>query len=243
MTQSAERVVTRELTINSRFCGPPDSANGGYACGVVAAEIPGAAEITLRAPPPLDTPLDLVVHADACVTLHHGPTLLAEGKPTTFELELPTPVSLADAHDATTRYSGITFPRCFVCGSGRANDGGLMILPGPLHARQLVAAPWTPTPDLADASGMVDRRFVWSALDCPSWFAHAAFAPPSELTLALLGRMSGEVERAPRIGQTCLAVGWPIKKEGRRIYSASALFDVDGNPLAWASAIWIELRT
>jgi len=235
--------MSRELSISSRFCGPPDSANGGYVCGVIASGIEGAAEITLRAPPPLDTPLQLVNDDDKRVVLQHGPTLLAEGKPTTFDLELPTPVSLAAARDATTRYSGITFPRCFVCGSGRADDGGLMILPGTLPDRRIVAAPWSPTADLADASGLVDRLYVWSALDCPSWFAHAAFTPLSELSFALLGRMSGHIERAPRIDETCIVMGWPIKKEGRRIHSATALFDVDGQPLAWSSATWIELKS
>lgn len=234
--------MKRDLTIDARFCGPPDSANGGYVCGLIASAIEGPAEITLRAPPPLDTALELVASDDGRVTLQHGATLLAEGKPTGFDLTLPAPVNVDEARDATTRYSGITFPRCFVCGSARADDGGLMILPGALADRQIVAAPWTPSAELADQSGLVDRLFVWSALDCPSWFAHAAFTPPTELSFALLGRMSGEIRRQPQIGESCVVVGWPIRKDGRRIYSASALLDRDGNALAWSSATWIELK-
>lgn len=230
------------LTIAPRFCGPPGSANGGYVSGLLAAEIDGSAEVTLRAPPPLDTPLSLARRDDGVVVLHHGDTLLAEARSHILSLELPAPVSVADAVDASRRYPGVTFDQCFVCGAARAQSGGLMILPGTVTGRTLVAAPWTPTADLADRSGLVDRKYVWSALDCPSWFAHAAFTPISELVVALLGRITGHVERQPKIGETYVCVGWPIKKDGRRIYSASALFDADGAALAWASATWIELK-
>ncbi|MCJ9705122.1 hypothetical protein MOV74_28970, partial [Bradyrhizobium sp. SHOUNA76] len=48
------------IIIDKRYCGPPNSGNGGYVCGRLARHIPGGAEITLRAPPPLDTPLDAI---------------------------------------------------------------------------------------------------------------------------------------------------------------------------------------
>ena len=48
------------MTIPRRFRGPPNSGNGGYVCGMLARQIAGAAEVTLRAPPPLETKLDLV---------------------------------------------------------------------------------------------------------------------------------------------------------------------------------------
>ena len=48
------------MTIPRRFRGPPNSGNGGYVCGMLARQIAGAAEVTLRAPPPLETELGLV---------------------------------------------------------------------------------------------------------------------------------------------------------------------------------------
>ena len=42
------------IIINRRYCGPPNSGNGGYVCGRLARHISGGAEITLRSPPPLD---------------------------------------------------------------------------------------------------------------------------------------------------------------------------------------------
>ena len=44
-------------TIDPRFNGPPGSGNGGYTCGLVAGLLGGPAEVTLRLPPPLGTPL------------------------------------------------------------------------------------------------------------------------------------------------------------------------------------------
>ena len=48
------------MTIARRFRGPPNSGNGGYVCGMLARYISGAAEVVLRAPPPLETELDVV---------------------------------------------------------------------------------------------------------------------------------------------------------------------------------------
>ena len=48
------------MTIARRFRGPPNSGNGGYVCGMLARHIPGAAEVALRAPPPLGTELSVV---------------------------------------------------------------------------------------------------------------------------------------------------------------------------------------
>ena len=39
-----------ELYFGRRFCGPPGVANGGFACGSIAALHGGAAEVTLRRP-------------------------------------------------------------------------------------------------------------------------------------------------------------------------------------------------
>ena len=44
----------QSIRIDRRFCGPPNSGNGGYVCGLLAAHIDGGAEITLRVPPPLE---------------------------------------------------------------------------------------------------------------------------------------------------------------------------------------------
>ena len=47
------------LTIPPRFNGPAGVGNGGYVCGRIAAYIDGPATVTLRRPPPLDTPMQV----------------------------------------------------------------------------------------------------------------------------------------------------------------------------------------
>src|SRR5207342_3763085 len=55
--EAAGTGMTGSLVIAPRFCGPPDCGNGGYVCGLIAAYLDGQAEITLRRPPPLATPM------------------------------------------------------------------------------------------------------------------------------------------------------------------------------------------
>ena len=42
------------MTIDRRYRGPLHSANGGYAAGLLGSRLGGAAEVTLRLPPPLE---------------------------------------------------------------------------------------------------------------------------------------------------------------------------------------------
>ncbi len=69
------------IIIDKRYCGPPNSGNGGYVCGRLARHIPGGAEVTLRAPPPLDKPLDVVAADDGQWELRDGATVVATGRP------------------------------------------------------------------------------------------------------------------------------------------------------------------
>ena len=49
-----------EITFDRRFRGPLTSANGGFACGSLAAFVDaGEVEVTLRLPPPLGRPLQV----------------------------------------------------------------------------------------------------------------------------------------------------------------------------------------
>ena len=71
--------MTASLVVASRFCGPPDSANGGYAGGLIAAYLDGQAEITLRRPPPLATPMAVERDGEGSVRVLDGDVLIAEG--------------------------------------------------------------------------------------------------------------------------------------------------------------------
>ena len=42
--------MSTQVTIPARYNGPPDSGNGGYSCGVLAAFIDGPARVRLHSP-------------------------------------------------------------------------------------------------------------------------------------------------------------------------------------------------
>ena len=238
-----------EITIAKRFCGPPASGNGGYSCGRVAALIGDTAEITLRAPPPLDTPLR-VERADGVVRLLHGEQLIAEGRPATLELEVPAPPSREEALAAGARFSGLKhhpYATCFVCGPHRHERDGLRIFCGPWKDGQ-VAGTWTPDATLDDGRGFVAPEFLWSAIDCPgSWSvigrddpdAPAGFVSPG----ALLGRLTGRIVRPLRVGEPCTVLGWFLGGEGRKYHVGTAIHASDGTLVAYSKGTWIALKT
>ena len=224
--------------IERRFRGPPESGNGGYSCGVVAEGVSGVATVTLRLPPPLDRPLTLSGDGEQS-TLTDGESIVGEAARSTLDLEVPDAPGLESAVEAARGYAGFDlhpFPGCFVCGPERAPGDGLRIFPGRVGASDIVAAPWTPDESLRGADGTVDRRYVWAALDCPSYFGLPT-AP-----LALLGRLTASIEALPEVGEPLVAIGWPIDAEGRKHFAGSALANRDGEVLARAAATWIELE-
>jgi hypothetical protein len=69
-------MVTHAISIPARFCGPPQSGNGGYVCGRLASFIGGPGAVRLKAPPPLE--VELRVETDeGTARLFHGSTLIA----------------------------------------------------------------------------------------------------------------------------------------------------------------------
>jgi hypothetical protein len=237
--------ASTELRLGWRFRGPPGMANGGLACGVIAALAGGAAEVTLRRPLPLERPLAVRRDQGAGVLLvEDGDTLLAQAGPATAEVELAAPaaVSLEEAVAVAGRdryYQDPVFPDCFVCGPDRRPGDGLRIFPGPVAGHQLWAAPWTPDPSVAGADGAVRPEVVWAALDCPSGLAAAAALPAG--TAALLGRMTARLAGPPRVGDRCRVLAWPGGRDGRKLAAASALLGPDGQVLAAARAVWVTV--
>jgi hypothetical protein len=160
------------LTIPARFNGPPASANGGYTCGRVA-ELVGAEEVTvsLRRPPPLERRLEVVRDGERVELRDGDGDVVAEGFPETLGIDVPDPVSPAEAAEASAAglerwAANHPFPSCVVCGPERARRDGLRVFPGPLRDG-MYAAPWTPDASLAGGDGRVRTEFVWAALDCP----------------------------------------------------------------------------
>lgn len=229
--------MSQEIVIDRRFRGPSQSANGGYACGVVGEGVEGVATATLRRPPPLNVPLSLVTDGDT-TRLFDGADLIGEAVEDNFDFVVPTPPDLGTAAAASAGFSGFRshpFPTCFVCGPEREAGDGLRIFPGAIDGSSVVAATWTPDSTLADAAGTVQRRHVWAALDCPSYFGLTS------RPMALLGRLTARIDRVPGVGEPLVAIGWPLRIEGRKHFAGSALCDADGNDLAAGLATWIEI--
>ena len=100
----------------------------------------------------------------------------------------------------------------------------------------MLACPWRPGADLA-ANGVVDTRFVWAALDCPSGFA---CIPPG--TTTVLASMTATLERAVQPGREYVVTAWPMASEGRKHRAGSAIHDAHGCRVALAEALWITVR-
>jgi hypothetical protein len=235
--------LSATIVIERRFHGPPGSGNGGYTCGVLSSFVNEPAEVTLRSPPPLDRPLN-VVRRGRRAELFDGNRLVAEAERTELEpLDLPSAPSLADAEMAASAYSGFdrhAFPTCFVCGPERAEGDGLRIFAGPVVERSpLVAAPWRPAANLCREDGRVRREFIWAALDCPGAFA-VGYPDRGE---TLLGRLAVHIDALPQETEQCIVAGWPLGENGRKLYAGTALFRENGDTLAWARATWIVPAT
>lgn len=232
--------MSETVVIDERFHGPAGSANGGYACAMVARWVDGPAEVTLRVPPPLGRELTVVRDGDR-VSLLDGDVLVAEARPTAADVEVPEPVSFVEAERAAARYpwrESHPYPTCFVCGPQREVGDGLRIFPGPVEDRALFAAPWTPAASLADADGQVRAEFVWGALDCPSGIVTDLFG---DVGLILLGRLAADLERPVMAGEPHVVQAWPVSRDGRKLHTASALFTAEGERCAVGRAVWIEV--
>jgi len=236
-TATSTRVV-----LERRFNGPPATANGGYACGIVARHVDGPAQVSLRRPVPLGIPLELERHDDGHVTLHDGELLIAEGDPALplDELEPPYRPTVEEARAAARLRPGTwpaTFDSCWVCAPARRD--GLGVVFGPLPSRPgMTGAVLFARPGVPQQDGEVAPEIAWAALDCPS------YTPPlwGSAQPSLLASMHAELLAPVPAGTPLAVVGWSLGTEGRKHRSATAILGGDGRVLARAEALWIRIR-
>ncbi|MEL6671028.1 MAG: hotdog fold domain-containing protein [Bacteroidota bacterium] len=232
--------MNSSIVIDKRFCGPPNSGNGGYVCGMVDRQTPYQSEVTLRKPPPLDLEMK-VQWADNQVQVVREETLIAAAREGAFSLEAPAIPSFKEAREASKDYLKFqdkhSFPTCFVCGPDRKEGDGLRIFPGLVAGTDTVAAPWIPFKGLEDASGAVSSEYIWAALDCPGAFAlmHDRFSP------MVLGRMSCEILHPIYPGEQCVVIGWPNGADGKKLFSGTAVYNEKQELCAIATAIWFRV--
>ena len=235
------------IIIADQFCGPPGSGNGGYVCGRLAQHIDGPATVRLMIPPPLNTPLD-VVCSDGEVHLMHSEILVGRAWPGPPGIEVPPAPTLEAARQRRKAFAGHkhhAFPGCFVCGTHRKDGDGLLVFAGPEADANLtpagvsnhVACDWIPHASFCDESGALRPEYVWAALDCPSGWSFLS----SGNEVALLGEFSAEAKAPILCGEEYIVAGWEYERSGRKRLTGAAIYDTDGQPLAWSRATWITI--
>jgi hypothetical protein len=231
------------VEIARRYCGPPDSGNGGYVAGLLAsrADRREAVTVRLRRPPPLEAPLDFRRTPAGVIELVHGGEVLASAEPGVLAQSIPVRWTTFEVAQRLSRnYPGFhrhPFPTCFVCGPDRAHGDGLRIFPGPWHAGHVVA-PWVPHAALDRGDGTVAPEHLWAALDCPGYFAAAQDGRPM-----LLGQITARLGRPVRIDEPCIVIGWRLGSAGRKHCVGTAIYGKGRQLRGVAEALWIEPRT
>ena len=226
------------LRVGRRYRGPADSGNGGYVCGLVAghagASVGGsAAVVTLRTPPPLDTAMSIVADDDGIVRVSNGDVTVAEGAQSSLSTDAVPSVDRFAAETASASYPGLTrhpFPECFVCGPDRASGDGLRLFPGRLGDGR-TACTWTVPTEFAG-----QPEFVWAVLDCPGGWAAELEGRPM-----VLGRMTGRLKALPIAGEQCVVMGLLLGSDGRKTWTATTAYGVDGRELGRAQATWLTI--
>jgi hypothetical protein len=250
----------RDLIVPSRFCGPSSSGNGGWTAGALAAlverDIPAdrtapwpGISVSLRRPPPLDTPMPVVWRGKVTEATLAG-EVVARAELTDADLVAVEPVPPDEARAAEASYPGLSFhpfPTCFSCGVGRAEGDGLRIFPGPVgdqDGASRIAATWTPDPSVAEdyhayagESPRASLATTWAALDCVG-----GWAGDLEERLMVLARMTARIDTLPVVGEEHVTVGLALGRDGRKTFTASTLYDSDGRVVAGAEHVWVAVN-
>jgi hypothetical protein len=204
---------------------------------MLARELGGIVECTLRAPVPMDVPLELERTGDGALLKHAG-KLIAEAKPASLAITPPAPVSMESAREGMSLSPALDprhpFPTCFVCGPRRGAHDGLRIFPAPVNGN-LFAAAWVPEREFGDGEGHLLPEFLWAAMDCPTGFA-AGFPTAGRL---VTGRLAVLQLKTIQTEVDCVLMSWPLGIEGRKHFSAACLYQTD-ELCAVARATWIK---
>ncbi|HBC57543.1 MAG TPA: hypothetical protein DCZ03_10305 [Gammaproteobacteria bacterium] len=233
------------ITIGRRYCGPPNSANGGYCAGKLATFLEGDVQVRLLAPPPLNTPLAVSYQQNQAELLDQGQVVATAALRQLSWEEPPRLPSIAEieAKQGQCRaFNSHPFPGCFVCGPERRREDGLCIYPGPL-AGGICAALWRPDEScLEQGTDVVGLPFVWAALDCPSSFPLLEPEENQRLVPMVLASLAVSIKASLSVRQTYRILSWARSVEGRKGFSRAMIFDVNGDAIAYSEALWISLN-
>jgi hypothetical protein len=244
--------VVSELVVPRRFRGPSASGNGGWSAGALAHVLDpahgSAVTVTLRQPPPLETPMDVSADGAGVVATRDGAVVL-QAQSAATEPGRVDPVPADEARAAEAAYPGLVghpFPECFACGTGREPGDGLRIFPGRVSDQgDLVraAATWTPDESLhedwheyAGAERRASLPVTWGALDCVG-----AWAADMAERMMVLGRMTARIASLPVVGEEHVVVGLARGTDGRKRHTSATIYDSRGDLVGVAEHIWIQV--
>jgi hypothetical protein len=224
--------MSESVVIQERFCGFPRLALGGYVGGVLAKAVGRSVEVRLLKPVRIGARLDLERPDPDRAVLRDAEETVAEARVIRLDIGAPAVVGLAETRAASRSYPGFDhhlFSGCFCCGPSRAAGDGLRIFPGLVPGRNTVAAVWAPHASVADADGNVWMEAVWSALDCPGLWALVAAAPADSATQVVTGTLAAEAIEPLRLGEKYIVLGWPLGRDGRKLFAGAAVMSIGGD--------------
>lgn len=223
---------TETIYIPARFNGPPGMGNGGITAALVARGLPQPSEVRLLAPVPLDVPLTLDADNRTARLFSPGTELAIAQTRSPGPDTPPGPLSLDEAAELPPVDPALhPFPTCFVCGYEREDGMGLEIK---YDATTGIAAFFDT--NRVDGDGAVPTEYLWGALDCPSgWAALWDIGP------GVLGTITAAVRHNPPVGTPLVVTTERQAVEGRKVASASAIYDPAGDLIASATTIWVRI--
>lgn len=225
--------------------GRPGRGQGGFSAARFAAAVGQPVAIDLRAPIPLDAPLEVASVGDGW-ELRHGVTTIMRAAPRSpGGLPQTGAVGVAEAAAAMAGFPGTDGDHeasgCFSCGLGERT---MRVWPGPLaDGSGRTATRWSPPEWVGDADGRVDDAMAWTALDCVQGFFVNFGAGPRRNSLTV--RFEAEVYRPVTVGAEYAIVGFDGHGrgwEGRKRMAAANIFDAEGRLVAGAASLWVEPR-
>lgn len=229
------------FTISPAYQGITGIAHGGYVAGLLAREIPGTAKVTLRLPPPLDTPLSVSpVNSVVGLVDPAGRTIMDAEAATLSEVRLPVAtIDAARARPPHPRFADHPYPDCFVCGSAR-NDGLGLRISAP-DEEGVGLGVWRPSGSLLGDEGTVGSEFLWAAMDCLTVWSFADRWEEPEWWPAVTGQIAVEQVAPAQADESHVVAGRLVDRQGRRVVVEGAITAANGELCARGRAVWVVI--
>jgi hypothetical protein len=239
--------MSDQIWLDRWFQGPSGSGQGGWTAHLLAGRIDHPVTMAIRAPVPLETPLDVThdVQNDRWLLVDHtGPqavtVMVAEPWESLFAATEPVTVEAAAA--ARRRFTTVVDPHpvpfCFSCG---LQHDSMRVHAGPLGDDRF-ATDWTAPSWAVGDDGAVDPGPLWAALDCTAaWYIGYSRGPRTPVTVQYAVDVLEPIDPAVNYA----LVGWSgdhsSEWDGRKRHGASAAFAPDGTCVARAASFWLSI--